>query len=76
MKICENGVIREVTEEELAQAKDLPDIPYEQRVSSRIRAKYSVDDELAILRQRDTKPVEFAKYYAFAEQIKLEERTV
>lgn len=50
-------------------------IPYEQRVVNRIRAKYSIDDELAILRQRDTKPEEFEQYNAFVEQIKAEERT-
>ena len=41
---------------------------YEQRVQQSIRERYSVDDELAILRQRDTKPDEFAAYYEYAEQ--------
>ena len=50
-------------------------IPYEQRVVDRIRAVYSIDDELAILRQRDAKPEEFEQYNAFVEQIKAEERT-
>ena len=49
-------------------------IPYEQRVVNRIREKYSIDDELAILRQRDTKPVEFAEYNAYVEKVKAEER--
>ena len=40
----------------------------EQRVQQSIRERYSVDDELAILRQRDTKPDEFAAYYEYAEQ--------
>lgn len=43
---------------------------YEQRVQQGIRERYSVDDELAILRQRDTKPDEFAAYYEYAEQCK------
>ena len=47
---------------------------YEQRIVLRIREKYSVDDELAILRQRDTKPDEFAAYNDFVEGIKREER--
>ena len=51
-------------------------IPYEQRVVDRIREVYSIDDELAILRQRDTKPHEFAEYNAFVERIKAEERGV
>lgn len=35
-----------------------------------IREKYSIDDELAILRQRDTKPEEFQEYFEFVENIK------
>lgn len=49
-------------------------MPYEERVVSRIREVYSVDDELAILRQRYTKPEEFAEYNNFVEKIKAEER--
>ncbi len=49
-------------------------IPFKDRVISRIRAVYSVDDEIAILRQKDAKPEEFAEYNAFVEQIKAEER--
>lgn len=49
---------------------------FQERVVNRIREVYSVDDELAILRQRDTKPDEFAEYNAFVEQIKEEERNV
>ena len=45
-------------------------LTYEQLVRQRIRERYSVDDELAILRQRDTKPDEFAAYYEYAEQCK------
>ena len=43
---------------------------YEQRVQQSIRERYSVDDELAILRQPDTNPDEFAAYYEYAEQCK------
>ena len=65
-----NGIIVEV--EDIT-----PDIiPYEQRVVNRIRDVYSVDDEIAILRQRDTKPEEFAEYNAFVERVKEEERNV
>lgn len=75
MKIDINGTIREMTAEEVAALKhDIP--PYKDRIIARIREKYSVDDELAILRQRDTKPEEFAEYNAFVEQIKAEERIV
>lgn len=45
---------------------------YAQTVSDMIRERYSVNTELAILRQRDTKPEEFAAYNAFAEACKVE----
>ena len=41
-------------------------------ISEKIRKVYSVNDELAILRQRDEKPEEFSKYYSFAEECKKE----
>ncbi|MBQ5598152.1 MAG: hypothetical protein IIU66_06660 [Clostridia bacterium] len=72
-----NGKKVEMTEEEIAEMKnELLKIPYEQRVVDRIRLKYSVDDELAILRQRDTKPDEFIAYNDFVEEIKAQEREV
>ena len=69
MRICENGIYRDMTAAELAELEGvtLEPIPYEQRVVSRIRERYSVDDELAILRQRDSKPEEFAEYNTFVE---------
>ena len=77
MRIYDNGIYRDMTPEEIAESeKYTPSIPYEQRVVNRIRAVYSIDDELAILRQRDTKPEEFAEYDAFVERIKAEERAV
>ena len=76
MRIYENGIYRDMTEEELANREPTPPIPYEQRVVNRIREKYSIDDELAILRQRDSKPEEFAEYTAFVEKVKAEERAV
>jgi hypothetical protein len=45
-------------------------IDYEQLVISKIRERYSIDQELAILRQRDTKPEEFAEYNAYVENCK------
>ena len=76
MKVFENGKYREMTKEELSATEEVIVLSYKERVINRIRAVYSVDDELAILRQRDTKPEEFAEYNAFVEQIKAEERTV
>ena len=58
---------------ELAKIKTTVDYP--QLVENKIRTKYSVSAELAILRQRDTKPEEFAEYNAFCEQCKAEAKT-
>lgn len=41
-------------------------------ISQKIRARYDVDQELAIQRQRDTKPQEFAEYYEYVESCKAE----
>lgn len=43
---------------------------YERNVVSKIRARYTQDQELAILRQRDEKQDEYAEYYAFCEACK------
>ena len=75
MKILDNGIYRDMTAEEIAEIKkDTPSIPYEQRVVKRIREKYSVDDELALLRQRVLKADEFEQYNDFVEKVKAEER--
>ena len=54
---------------------DFPEIPeveqtYNEKVVALIREKYSLDEELAIQRQRDTKPEEFNEYFAFCENCK------
>ena len=46
------------------------DVFYKSFVAEKIREKYSINDELAILRQRDTKPAEFAEYNAYVEECK------
>ena len=43
---------------------------YPNLVSRLIRERYSVDDEMAILRQRDTKPEEYKAYNTFCEECK------
>ena len=45
---------------------------YEKEIEKLIREKYSINQELAILRQRDTKPTEFQEYYEYVEKCKLE----
>lgn len=58
---------------ELSKIKNT--IEYPQLVENKIRTRYSVSDELAILRQRETKPEEFAEYNAFCELCKAEAKT-
>lgn len=43
---------------------------YESEIIRKIRERYTINQELAILRQRDTKPEEFAEYNAYVEQCK------
>lgn len=45
---------------------------YEERVVELIRQRYTIDDELAILRQRDSKPEEFAEYNDYCEYCKVQ----
>ena len=48
------------------------DAVYGALIEQKIRIKYSLSAELAILRQRDTKPEEYEAYNAYAEQCKQE----
>lgn len=43
---------------------------YEKAVDSKIREKYTVSQELSILRQRDSKPDEYATYNTYCEECK------
>ena len=53
-----------------ARKQVLADEEYENKIVSLIRKKYNVNQELAILRQRDTKPLEYQEYYDYVEQCK------
>ena len=46
------------------------ELQYPTLVEKFIREKYSISDELAIQRQRDTKPEDFAEYNTFCEECK------
>lgn len=66
--------------DECEEVDEMPSEPfseheYKERVERLIRERYSVADELGILRQRDTKSEEYAEYYAFAEACKEEAKT-
>ena len=53
-------------------APDTYNAAYGSLVEKKIRKRYSLSAELAIQRQRDTKPEEFAAFNAYVEQCKAE----
>lgn len=57
---------------EVEEEQELPDIEIDKKeiIIQRIREKYSIDDEIAIIRQKDTKKNEFNEYYNYVENIK------
>lgn len=56
--------------EEEENENEVQEIDYEQAVVTLIREKYSVDEELALLRQREEKEDEFKTYYDYCEECK------
>ena len=79
MKKLVNGKYIDLTPEEItamqieqarAEAEYWQNVDYSEAVNDEIRKRYSVSQELAILRQRDTKPDEFAEYDAYCEEAK------
>ena len=60
----------------LARKNGTIDALYEQMVDKLIRKRYSVSNEFAILRQKDTKPADFATYNRYVESCKVEARTI
>ena len=53
-----------------APTKEETQAAYEEYVNTLIREKYTLSQELAILRQRDTKPEEYAVYNEYCETCK------
>ena len=83
MKVAVNGKVVDITvsAEEIAKQqeearKQYQYMDYGDLVESLIRRKYSLSEELAILRQRDSKPDEFAEYNAYAEQCKAKAKNI
>lgn len=61
------------TEKDFEEAESFPEdetVPYKDQVVALIRERYSFDDELAILRQQNRKPEEFAAYDDYCEACK------
>ena len=79
MKKYVNGKYIEMTPEELAQMEAeqrqyekeyWASVDYAEAVNDKIRERYSISDEFAILRQKDEKPEEYAAYFAYCEECK------
>lgn len=54
----------------VAEKEKTKRIEYKLQIDKLIREKYSINDEIAILRQRDTKTIEYEEYFDFVEKIK------
>lgn len=61
---------------ELAIKNGTKDEAYAALVNGLIRRRYSLSAELAVLRQRDEKPEEFAAFHDYAEACKAEAREI
>ena len=79
MRICENGIYRELTPEEISQMQAEQEqaekeywqsVSYDDAVNAKIRERYTESQEFAILRQKDEKPEEYDAYYAYCEECK------
>lgn len=59
------------TEEQIqAELEKAKAVEYEHKIVALIRERYNVNQELAILRQKDTKTEEYNEYYAYVEECK------
>lgn len=45
-------------------------ITREEMIALVINSKYSINDQIALLRQKDSKPEEWEEFYNFAEDVK------
>ncbi len=59
---------REVKESKLEALNHFKEIERSKKIVNLIRKKYSIDEELAILRQKESKPEKFIEYFSFAEE--------
>lgn len=58
-----------------AEKEAVKNFEYKTTIDKLIRQRYSINDEIAILRQRDSKPEEYAEYNAYCEQCKTQAKS-
>lgn len=71
MFVKSNGRLIELPDPEPIEFS-ITESEYPSYVSSKIHEKYSIDDEIAIIRQKDEKPEEYEEYYNYCEMVKKE----
>lgn len=79
LRICENGKYRNATKKELAAMQAIDPYEcytYEELVELFIGERYTFGAELALHRQKDTKPEEYAAYDAYCEECKLRAKNI
>lgn len=62
---------KEYTPDNIPEIEILQMAQYENKVIELIRQMYTIDEELAIQRQKETKPNEFEIYFNYCEECKL-----
>jgi hypothetical protein len=79
MRKFDGKVYRDMTPEEIAEMNAGAErfereywasIPYDEAVQNEIHKKYTLDQEIALLRQQKEKPIEYAEYFVYCEQCK------
>lgn len=79
MRILYGTESREMTPEEIAdlevgvmeaERQYWLSTTYDEAVNAEIRKRYTESQEFAILRQKDEKPEEYARYFAYCEECK------
>lgn len=80
MRIFDGKVYRDMTPDELAEREAQrienerlywTSVDYDSAVDSKIRERYTISQEFAVLRQKDEKPDEYAAYFAYCEECKV-----
>ncbi len=64
LKVCIKAM-KELSTDKINQLKELE---RSKKIVNLIRKKYSIDEELAILRQKESKPEKFIEYFTYAEE--------
>ena len=70
----EEQILAQGWEEYIPEPSEEYQPTYEEKVVELIRQRYTIDDEIAILRQKDTKADEFDAWYDYCEACKAEAR--